>query len=45
MLHSVSAQTSPYQHPNINREVRRSLTWHGSESESALGRFEPVAVA
>ena len=29
---------------NINREVRRSLTWHSSESESALERFEPVAV-
>ena len=31
-------------HPNLNREVRRSLTWHSSESESALERFEPVAV-
>ena len=31
-------------HPNSNREVRRSLTWHSSESESALERFEPVAV-
>ena len=29
---------------NINREVRHSLTWHSSESESALERFEPVAV-
>ena len=29
---------------NINREVRHSLTWHSSESESALKRFEPVAV-
>ena len=27
-----------------SREVRRSLTWHSSESESALERFEPVAV-
>ena len=39
---------SPCSHPdlrqNINREVRRSLTWHSSESESALERFEPVAV-
>ena len=26
------------------REVRHSLTWHSSESESALKRFEPVAV-
>ena len=32
-------------HPNLNREVRHSLTWHSSESESALERFEPVAVA
>ena len=31
-------------HPNFNREVRHSLTWHSSESESALERFEPVAV-
>ena len=31
-------------HPNLNREVRHSLTWHSSESESALERFEPVAV-
>ncbi len=31
-------------HPNLNREVRRSLTWHSSKSESALERFEPVAV-
>ena len=27
------------------REVRHSPTWHSSESESALERFEPVAVA
>ena len=26
------------------REVRHSPTWHSSESESALERFEPVAV-
>ena len=32
-------------HPNLNREVRHSPTWHGSESESALERFEPVAAA
>ena len=31
-------------HPNLNREVRHSLTWHSSKSESALERFEPVAV-
>ena len=31
-------------HPNLNREVRHNLTWHSSESESALERFEPVAV-
>ena len=30
---------------NFNREVRHSLTWHSSESESALERFEPVAAA
>ena len=26
-----------------SREVRHSLTWHSSKSESALERFEPVA--
>ena len=31
-------------HPNLNREVRHSLTWHSSKSESALERFEPVAM-
>ena len=31
-------------HPNLNREVRHSPTWHSSESESARGRFEPVAM-
>ena len=39
---------SPCSHPNfcqkLNREVRHSLTWHSSKSESALERFEPVAV-
>ena len=30
--------------PRLNREVRHSLTWHSSKSESALERFEPVAV-
>ena len=46
------AETNPISlcsHPdlrqNINREVCHSLTWHSSESESARGRFEPVAVA
>ena len=34
----------PDAHPNLNREVRHSPTWHSSESESALERFEPVAV-
>ena len=43
-LYPVSAQTSQCPHPNLNREVRRSLTWHSSESESVLERFEPVAV-
>ena len=32
-------------HQNLNREVRHSLTWYSSESESALERFEPVAAA
>ena len=27
-----------------SREVRHSLTWHSSKSESARGRFEPVAM-
>ncbi len=40
----LSAQTSQFQHPNLNREVRRSPTWHSSKSESALKRFEPVAI-
>ena len=31
-------------HPNLNREVRHSPTWHSSKSDSALERFEPVAV-
>ena len=41
----ISLCSHPDTHPNFNREVRRSLTWHSSESESALERFEPVAVA
>ena len=35
----------PDTHPNFNREVRHSPTWHSSKSESALERFEPVAAA
>ena len=31
-------------HPNLTREVCHSPTWHSSESESARGRFEPVAM-
>ena len=38
VLSNVSTITS-------TREVRRSLTWHSSKSESALKRFEPVAMA
>ncbi len=30
-------------HHYSNREVRHSLTWHSSKSESALERFEPIA--
>ncbi len=41
----ISLCSHPDAHPNLNREVRRSLTWHSSKSESARGRFEPVAVA
>ena len=43
-FNSVHSQTSPYQHHNIDREAHHSPTWHSSESESALERFEPVAV-
>ena len=35
---------APRHAPYSNREVRHSLTWHSSKSESALERFEPVAV-
>ena len=38
------AMFAPRPAQNINREVCHSLTWHSSESESALERFEPVAV-
>ena len=40
----ISLCSHPDFRQNINREVRHSLTWHSSESESALERFEPVAV-
>ena len=40
----ISLCSHPDTHPNFNREVRRSPTWHSSKSESALERFEPVAV-
>ena len=40
----ISLCSHPVPHQNFNREVRHSLTWHSSESESALERFEPVAV-
>ena len=44
--HPVSATPTHTLRVCVNsREVRRSLTWHSSESESALKRFEPVAVA
>ena len=41
----ISLCLHPVPHPNLNREVRRSLIWHSSKSESALERFEPVAAA
>ena len=40
----ISLCLHPVPHPNLTREVRHSPTWHSSESESALERFEPVAV-
>ena len=40
----ISLCSHPDTHPNLNREVRHSLTWHSSKSESALERFEPVAM-
>ena len=43
-INPISLCSHPDTHPNFNREVRHSLTWHSSESESALERFEPVAV-
>ena len=41
----ISLCSHPVPHPNLNREVRHSPTWHSSKSESALERFEPVAAA
>ena len=43
-INPISLCSHPNLHPNLNREVCHSLTWHSSESESARGRFEPVAV-
>ena len=43
-INPISLCSHPDTHPNFNREVCHSLTWHSSESESALERFEPVAV-
>ena len=40
----ISLCSHPDMHPNLNREVCHSPTWHSSDSESALERFEPVAV-
>ena len=45
VINLISLCSHPDMHPNLNREVRHSPTWHSSESESALERFEPVAVA
>ena len=44
-INPISLCSHPDAHPNLNREVRHSLTWHSSKSESALERFEPVAAA
>ena len=43
-INLISPCSHPDTHPNLNREVRHGLTWHSSKSESALERFEPVAV-
>ena len=43
-INLISPCSNPDAHPNLNREVRHSLTWHSSKSEAALERFEPVAV-
>ena len=38
------AMFAPRRAPKFKPEVHRRLTWHSSKSESALERFEPVAV-
>ena len=43
-INFISPCSHPDTHPNFDREVRHSLTWHSSESESALKRFESVAM-
>ena len=43
VINLISLCSHPDAHPNFNREVCHSLTWHSSKSESALERFEPVA--
>ena len=43
-INPISLCSHPDAHHYSNREVRHSPTWHSSESESALERFEPVAV-
>ena len=43
-INLISLCSHPDTHPNPNREVCHSLTWHSSKSESALERFEPAAV-
>ena len=43
-INPISLCSHPDMHPNLNREVRHSPTWHSSKSESALERFESVAV-
>ena len=44
VINLISLCLHPDMRPRLNREVRHSLTWHSSKSESALERFEPVAV-
>ena len=44
IISPISLCSHPDLRQNINREVCHSLTWHSSESESALKRFEPVVV-
>ena len=44
VINLISLCSHPDTHPNFDREVRHSPTWHSSKSESALERFEPVAV-